>query len=148
MKKSFEIEMPEKVDFTLTADYLEAALLLRSTMIPGDIIVTDTSEGFELKKTDSRTHCDDYIPDHKQPRCLRAWLLMKRLPAYEVMLLQSYCPPLYATKKGTRIRVRLTMASRMGDVGITTQITDTHGYEERVPLGHLVDFSNDPEPTP
>jgi hypothetical protein len=146
-KYSFEIELSKKSKWTPTADLIRLLILDDSMSTTPDMItVTDVSEGFDLKKTDARTHCDDFIPDHRQPRCLRAWLLMKRLPAYETMLLAKYLPPLYATKKGTRIRVRLVAASRMGDVGITTQLTHEHGYEERLMLGHLVDFSNNPDP--
>lgn len=36
------------------------------------------------------------------------------------------------------------MASRLGDVGITTDFSAEMGYQQRVPVGKLSNFSEDP----
>ena len=108
------------------------------------------------------SHCDDYIDDETQPECLRAFLRFKRAPAIE----QDGEPPaLFATIRDKAMgrfylghwignepametveiragqRVRVVMASRFGDVGITTRLQDRNGYMLRVPLAALTDFS-------
>jgi len=107
-------------------------------------------------------HCDDYIRDKTMPRCLRLFLLINRVPAYwkyDKWLGKGHPDPvLFATlstdgeyaahctkfgvKNGTRVRV--VMASRFGDVGITNHLERPHGYEVRVPIECLKDFSETP----
>lgn len=108
-------------------------------------------------------HCDDLIDDESQPKCLREFLRFKRTPAISRY---GETPPLFATikddstgrfyrgywdgdgpvmdevqvKAGTRVRV--VMASRFGDVGITTQLQDKSGYMLRVPVAALHEFSD------
>ena len=93
-------------------------------------------------------HCDDYIYDYRQPNCLRWFLLINRLPAVEKLLAETMGvkPQLYATwiRPKHRQRVRVVMASRFGDVGITTNLEAEHGYEARVPVESLTDFSDKP----
>lgn len=89
-------------------------------------------------------HCDDYIHDSRAPKCLRFFLLVRRLPAIDTMLMRD-CgvdPKLFADHEGKRVRV--TMASRLGDVGITTQLSQDMGYETRVPVEELSNFSATP----
>jgi hypothetical protein len=93
------------------------------------------------------THCDDliYAPDTQEP--LRQFLAFHRQPAIDK---RGDGPPLFATMahttedfgKGTRVRV--VMASRFGDVGITTDLSAVRGYMARVPVGYLEDFSRCP----
>lgn len=102
------------------------------------------SEGF--------VHCDYYISDPTQPACLRGFLKYARAPAHGFGLGKQ--PVLYATvetkeniqkkciKNGQRVRVN--MASRMGDVGIHSDLSVENGYVMRVPLGWLKDFSVTP----
>jgi len=90
-------------------------------------------------------HCDDCIHDHSLPICLRVWLLAHRLPAADGALLQQagMWPRLYADHRGRRVRV--TMASRLGDLGISHDLARESGYEVRgVAVADLSNFSTDP----
>ena len=90
-------------------------------------------------------HCDDYIRDKSQPKCLRKFLLYHRIPAT-----WRFCrwkdswgtPSLFAMYKGEPVRVQ--MASRFGDVGITTKMNQKNGYELRVNVEDLTDFLEGP----
>lgn len=94
--------------------------------------------------TNDKRPCDDYIHDYKFPVALRVFLLRHRLPAIDGMLLESagFNPKLFATYEGKRVRV--TMASRLGDVGITEDLDKEHGYHKRVYLDALSDFKEEP----
>lgn len=87
-------------------------------------------------------HCDEYIDDPNQPECLREFLAFKRMPAYDQYMSGKTAPPLYALYKQDRVRV--VMASRFGDVGITTDLTAERGYEKRVAVEQLSGFSKEP----
>lgn len=89
-------------------------------------------------------HCDEYIDDEAQPSCLRAFLDHCRAPAHG-MFQDSPRPKLFADYEGKRVRV--TMASRFGDVGITTSLHDEYGYEKRVAVSALSNFSDKRHPT-
>ncbi len=91
-------------------------------------------------------HCDDYINDFRAPMCLRAFLLRHRLPASDGMVLDAagFNPSLYADYKGERVRV--VMASRLGDVGITSNLSAERGYDHRVHVEELANFSGSGEP--
>lgn len=98
-------------------------------------------------------HCDDYIRDKTQPKCLRKFLLYKRIPGHwQVDLWKDTwgVPTLFATfkepdgpggRKGKTRRVRVVMASRYGDVGITRDLSSESGYDLRVFVADLTDFS-------
>lgn len=106
-------------------------------------------------------HCDDYIRDKAQPKALRKFLLYKRIPAYwqivhwkdswgiPALFATLTCPHEEAKKHCEKYdvrdgkRVRVVMASRFGDVGITHYMGREHGYEVRVPLEWLKDFSEE-----
>lgn len=114
----------------------------------------------------SDIHCDDIIDDETQPACLRAYLEYNRRPAIDKNLPEFQEPALFATLKddhegqvylGTwskgnpdmqRVplkagsRVRVVMASRFGDVGITHNLKAFKGYCKRVPVSALHDFSD------
>lgn len=81
-------------------------------------------------------HCDDLAHNRRVPQCVLDFLSVARAPAYR----QGDAPPLYATYEGRRVRV--TMASRFGDVGITTDLSRRYGYDRRVYLPDLSDFSS------
>lgn len=89
-------------------------------------------------------HCDDAIHHHDLPQCLRYFLLVQRLPAVDGCLITAVngSPKCFATHKGKR--VRLVMASRFGDVGITRKLDAENGYDKRVGLHELSDFSEVP----
>jgi len=91
-----------------------------------------------LLKTD---HCDDYIEDPKAPLPLRNFLRFARGPAHGLLTTKPH-PALFADLGKKRIRV--TMASRMGDVGITTDLDAETGYQDRVRVSKLKNFSEVP----
>ena len=88
------------------------------------------------------THCDDYIYDYTQPKCLRWFLFINRLSAMSKILCEQngVKPKLFAIYKGKKVRV--VMASRLGDVGITEDLKANRGYSKRVAVADLKDFSN------
>jgi len=86
-------------------------------------------------------HCDDYIDDPSAPEALRKFLGFARSPAHGLLSPEPH-PALYADHFG--VRVRVTMASRLGDVGITTNHAAEHGYEKRVAVSQLCNFSEIP----
>lgn len=91
-------------------------------------------------------HCDDYIHDSSAPKCLRFFLLVNRMPATDQMLMRELgvVPKLFADLIKPFGRVRVTMASRLGDLGISYQLDTEDGYEARVAVSSLTNFSNKP----
>ena len=111
-------------------------------------------------------HCDDLIDDATQPACLRAYLEYNRRPAIEKTLRTCDEPKLFATLKDDQegsvylgtwskgqpdmqhvwmpsgTRVRIVMASRFGDVGITHNLSAVKGYCKRVSLDALCNFGD------
>jgi hypothetical protein len=105
-------------------------------------------------------HCDDYIEDATQPECLRRFLDYHRLPAAAKYptddedfnrrmeahmgcpMWRDPVPVLFADHAGRRVRV--VMASRFGDVGITRDLAANHGYSKRVPVESLSRFGTAP----
>lgn len=88
-----------------------------------------------------RDHCDRYADDPEAPPVLRKFLAFARAPAHGQLLPKPH-PKLYADYKNKRVRV--TMASRLGDVGITTDLGAEFGYERRVLVRVLSNFSETP----
>ena len=104
-------------------------------------------------------HCDDYIDDPTQPECLGRFLDYHRLPAAAKYptgdeafnarmdehlgrpMWRDPVPALFADHAGRRVRV--VMASRFGDVGITTSLDAEHGYDMRVAVEALSSFSEE-----
>ena len=94
------------------------------------------------------THCEEFT----EPQCLVDWVNWERLPALAKIdpVYRSNLAgaedfkevPCYATFFG--VRVRLVMASRFGDVGITERLTDNVGYQVRIYCDLLTDFSATP----
>lgn len=109
-------------------------------------------------------HCDDYINDPAAPECLRRWLSYHRLaailkrpdlhgaepsriqdakrriiPELRPHLWTDPEPTLFATFEGKP--VRCLMASRFGDIGITSNLDSVRGYENRVAVSQLSNFS-------
>ena len=89
-------------------------------------------------------HCDDCIDDLTLPECIRLFLLVNRLPAIEKHLVVNKYgePKCFADYHGER--VRLVMASRFGDVGITSDLKAEHGYQSRVQIDALSNFGESP----
>lgn len=82
-------------------------------------------------------HCDDYIDDQSQPQCLRTFLDYARSPAHGAFR-DGDKPNLFADHEGKRVRV--VMASRFGDVGISYRLNEEYGYSKRVPVASLANF--------
>lgn len=88
-----------------------------------------------------RKHCDDYIDDATAPMVLRRFLERARSPGHGLTSPEPF-PQLFADYEGNRVRV--TMASRLGDVGVTTDMTAEHGYLWRVAVEDLTNFGGEP----
>ena len=86
-------------------------------------------------------HCDEYIDDPAAPIALRDYLKRARAIAHGALSADPY-PTLYADYQGKRVRV--VMASRLGDVGITSNLRSQIGYEKRVMIEDLTNFGADP----
>lgn len=84
-------------------------------------------------------HCDDYIDDETAPQVLRTYLQRARSPAHGLVSLEPF-PKLFADYKDSRVRV--TMASRFGDVGISNDLTAEYGYDKRVAVEDLSNFTD------
>lgn len=87
-------------------------------------------------------HCDDYIEDENSPQCLRTYLARARSPAHGCTSSEPF-PALFADHPDLG-RVRIVMASRLGDVGVTTKLTRDVGYEARCSVERLRNFSDAP----
>jgi hypothetical protein len=91
-------------------------------------------------------HCDEYLDDPTTPEPLRKFLEYARSPAHgqgmePVKLVATWNEPNGpGGRPGKRRLVRVVMASRLGDVGITTDLQAEHGYQWRVPVSELSDF--------
>lgn len=102
----------------------------------------------------SYRHCDDFINDRTQPKPLRRFLRWYRWPAVWECRARDFwnrkgwaIPTLFALYKGpggAKRRVRVVMASRLGDVGITKNLGAENGYWKRVSVESLTDFSENP----
>ena len=86
-------------------------------------------------------HCDEYIDDETTPDCLRNFLDYARSPAHGAMLGQRK-PICYADFEGET--VKLNMASRFGDVGISKNLKSEYGYFKRVFVSDLSNFRPQP----
>lgn len=84
-------------------------------------------------------HCDDYIDNAAAPAPLRAFLRRARSPAHGHLSGEPF-PKLFADHEGQRVRV--VMASRLGDVGI--DLAADHGYQRRVAVEDLANFGDTP----
>lgn len=87
----------------------------------------------------SMTHCDDVLDNPATHPAVRVFLERARAPGHGMLTDRPY-PRLFADHRGARVRV--TMASRMGDVGITKDLDAEFGYEDRVALDDLDNFSD------
>ncbi len=83
-------------------------------------------------------HCDDWLEATGPVGNFIRWA---RSPSHGMMQAKPW-PQLYGTYKGHRMRV--TMASRLGDVGITTDLKQDTGYQFRVGLDELDNLSETP----
>ena len=83
-------------------------------------------------------HCDDYT----EPQCLVDFINHARAPAHGA-LLPDPTPLLFATYANQTVRV--TMASRFGDVGISRNLQGTSpSYFRRLPIDELTNLRTRP----
>lgn len=115
---------------------------------PGEI-VEELNPALDLVSQTFK-HCEEYIDDESQPECLRKFLERARMPAHG-MLEKAPFPKLFATYQGDGWRgvekgdrVRVTMASRLGDVGVSKDFNAESGYQMRTSVDNLTDFSDSP----
>lgn len=117
--------------------------------LPGDP-VEELNPALDLVSQSFR-HCDEYIDDESQPECLRKFLDRARSRGHGMLTNEPY-PKLFATyngegwrgvEKGDRVRV--VMASRLGDVGCTKNLNADTGYQLRTSIDNLSEFSDRPE---
>jgi hypothetical protein len=93
-------------------------------------------------------HVDDVIyQPNKWPDFLIAFITFHRLPAVEKMNLErcGMKPPEVWADNPNGVRCRLTMASRMGDVGVNYTGEPT-GYKDRFTLNELTGFRRQRKP--
>jgi len=113
---------------------------------------------FEATLGTEPRHCHDYIDDPAQPECLRRFLDYQCRPAalkdptgrpdfdrgleehLGMPMWRDPVPVLFARHGGRPVRV--TMASRFGDVEISGDLVGEHGYGKRVAVEDLTDFSD------
>lgn len=88
-------------------------------------------------------HCDSYISSYWESNSLRWYLFFNRLSATDKGLCRANGvsdPKLWAKHGGAWVRV--VMASRFGDVGITSNLDAENGYDDRVAVEDLTDFTD------
>jgi hypothetical protein len=86
-------------------------------------------------------HIDDVIDfGFEYPYCLRYYLLFKRLSASDQNVVKKSVgePTCFANHNGKR--VKLVMANKMGDIGITENLLSNKEYQKRVNVLELSDF--------
>jgi hypothetical protein len=85
-------------------------------------------------------HCDDVIHNSQYPITLRYFLYHYRVSALDRALLRRVhgTPKCFADFEDQT--VQLTMASRFGDVGITTNLETPPGYDTRTTIDKLSNF--------
>lgn len=86
-------------------------------------------------------HCDDYADSPDADPVARAFINHARSPGHGHFNPKPW-PKLFADYEGARVRV--VMASRMGDLGITSSLDVEDGYERRVFISQLTNFSETP----
>ncbi len=115
------------------------AEIIRSRMIDDDNIKENTN-----KKADQQYNKWVLGYGHTSPECVRWFLFVNLLPAALKPLVCDKTggnPKLFADYKGERVRV--VMASRFGDVGITKNLKAETGYSERLLMDELSNFSDE-----
>ena len=99
-----------------------------------------------MSETTNPTHIDEWIDDygsHDAKRVYAQWFFMlARLPAIDKMRFQKFIGKykLFCTYKNKRYRV--TGASRLGDVWLTSNFSQDTGYEHRVNVDDCSNWSD------
>lgn len=90
------------------------------------------------------THVDSFVDDYSKDKYARWFLFLKRLPAAFQADFDEWIKPhkLFCTWKKARYRV--TGASRLGDVWLTSNFDQDTGYQHRVAVDELSEFSEKP----
>jgi hypothetical protein len=98
----------------------------------------EMQDNLDNKYGKGKWHCEDLLDSKTLPDCVQKFVGVHRACPIERMNIKEE-PTLFANYEGKRVRV--TMASRFGDVGITYNLDTDHGYDLRVYLPDLSDFS-------
>lgn len=79
-------------------------------------------------------HVDDFVDDPKKDKYARWFFFTKRLPAHLLLAFEEFIGPikLFCEYEGQTYRV--TGASRLGDVWLTSDMNKSIGYELRVEM--------------
>ncbi len=89
-------------------------------------------------------HIDDFIDDYNTDAYASWFFLLHRLPATLQIKFKKQIEEyqLYCDYEGVRYRV--TGASRMGDIWLTSNFNQNIGYEKRVDISKCTGFSDKP----
>ena len=86
-------------------------------------------------------HCDVLYDSGTLPECVMTFLDFARAPA-TFQMRNGPQPDLFADYKDRRVKI--TMASRFGDVGIAFDHATVMGYDQRLLLNQLTNFGKEP----
>lgn len=89
---------------------------------------------------------EDVLHDFDLPAMVRGFIAINQGPATETMAIREagFMPRLYASYRGERVRV--TMVSRLGDVGVSRK-DEEYGYFDRCSIYDLSEFGDEMHPT-
>ena len=94
--------------------------------------------------SDEMTHVDDFIDDHTQHKYARWCLMLFRLSASNKLDFAEFTNgyTLFCFYEGKQYRV--TGASRLGDIWLTSNFAQDCGYEKRVDVAACSGWSKNP----
>lgn len=125
------------------ADYLATKARLGEGASDAEVLAAVMSPDASL--VPDKKHHRRVLFDFDLPSYVRAYVACNQAPATEVMAIREagLMPKLYATYTPTDgsepFRVRITMVSRLGDVGVSREDTEW-GYFDRLSIYDLSDF--------
>ena len=133
---------PTGYDYRLLKHLITGYLQLRFVVPEKDThdLIVQADKELDEKFGKHKWHCDDiYDKDPNINIHVKNYLTYARAPGHGYGLDSV---SLYADYKGNRVRV--VVASRLGDVGVTYDLTKEQGYHRRVYLPELSNFSDKP----
>jgi len=89
-------------------------------------------------------HVDDYIDDHRGDKYARYVLMLLRLPAVLALDFAEWTKQYELFCNYANKRYRVTGASRLGDIWLTSDFNRDCGYELRVDLNDCTAWGNKP----
>lgn len=88
-----------------------------------------------------KTHIDEYIDAYDTDPDVSWFLMLKRMPATLQAKFKEHIEPLSLFCEFEGKRWRVTGASRLGDIWLTSKFTQSIGYEKRVYIDDCSKFS-------